>query len=80
MDNTIYIQDDNGKEIEFNILFTFENETNKYVVTYLDNNDDEIYAFRYDDDGNLIEIETEDEMKMVEEVVSAFDNVDEVDQ
>lgn len=79
MDNKIYIQDETGKEVEFNILLTFENEDNKYVVTYLDNQD-EIYAFKYDDDGNLMEIEAEDEIKMVEEVVSAFDSDDEVDK
>lgn len=73
MDNKIYIQDDDGKEIEFNILLTFESDTNKYVVVYKDNNEDEIFAFRYDDEGNLSEIESEDEINMVNEVVSAFD-------
>lgn len=74
MDNTIFIQDETGKEIEFNILLTFENEDKKYVVCYLKENEDEIYAFKYDDEGNLMEIESEEEMDMVNEVVSAFDN------
>ncbi|GEM_PF-1454117 len=77
MDNTIFIQDENGKEVEMQILLTFDSDENKYVVCYMKDNEDEIYAFRYDEEGNLMEIETEEEMDMVNEVVSAFDNGEE---
>lgn len=71
-DNKIYIKDENGKEEEFNILFTFDNENNKYVITYKDN-EDEVFAFKYDDNSNLYIVENEDEIKLINEVLEAFD-------
>ena len=45
----------------------------KYVVFEdPDNEDGEVFASRYDDEGNLLPIETDEEWAMVEEVIGAF--------
>ena len=73
MDNVIYISDENGKEIEMNILLTFEANNKNYVVVYPKDNEDDLYAFIYDDKGNLNEVESEEELSMVQEVIDAFE-------
>lgn len=73
-DNKIYITDENGKEVEMNILFTFEAENKNYVITFKDN-EEEVYPFVYDDKGNLEIVEDEKELAMIDEVVAAFDGV-----
>ena len=73
--NTLYIKDENGKEVAMDILFTFESDdTNKKYVIFEDPNDElgEIFAYAYDDEGNLSAIETDEEWEMVEEVLGAF--------
>lgn len=72
-DNVIYIIDDQGKEVEMNILLTFEANDKKYVVVYETDKEDDVYAFIYDDEGNLFEVETEDELQMIQEVISAYE-------
>lgn len=77
--STLYVKDENGKEIAYDILFTFENEqTNKQYVVFVDPNDEEgeVFASCYDDEGNLLPIETEEEWEMVEEVIGAFNEED----
>ena len=76
MENKIYITDDNGKEIEMNILFTFDMEKKNYVVVYENNNEDDLYAFEYDDNGNLLMIEDEETLEKVQEVIDAFDGIE----
>ena len=72
---TLYVHDEDGKEMEMEILFTFENEEKqrKYVV-FSDPQDEsgEVYASAYDEAGNLLPIESEEEWAMVEEVLGAF--------
>ena len=79
--------DDEEKEME--VLFTFEPamdypgyEGRKYVV-YFDPNASEdnqvLFCCRYDDEGHLFPIETQEEWDMVEEVLNAF-NEDEEDE
>ena len=73
--NTLYVKDDNGKEVAMEILFTFANEEmGKQYVVFVDPNDDsgEVFASCYDEEGNLLPIETESEWEMVEEVLGAF--------
>ena len=72
-ENVIYISDENGKEVEMNILLTFEANDKNYVVVYETGNEDDIYAFIYDDEGNLYEVETQEEIDMVNEVVGAYE-------
>ncbi len=73
MDNTIYITDDDGREKVMQILFTFDMNEKKYVVVYEQNNEEDLYAFTYDEEGNLQVIDDE-EMEMVEEVIGAFED------
>lgn len=74
-DNKIIVEDENGNELTFEILFTFDNdETGAKYVLYFDPKDPEasVFASRYEDDGTLNEIETAEEWDMVEEVFQSF--------
>lgn len=77
MDNTIYITDENGKEIKMNILFTFDYDDDRYVIVYEDGKDDDLYPFKYDEDGHLFAVEDEEELSIFNEVLSAFEGDDE---
>lgn len=73
--NKIQVVDDQGNEIEFEVLFTFDSEENgKKYVLYYDPNQEEtsVFASVYDDEGNLFEIESPEEWEMVEEVFQSF--------
>ena len=72
-ENSIFITDENGKEIEMKIYLTFDANNKKYVVVYSDENEDELYSFVYDDEGNLFQIESEEELEMVDEVIGAYE-------
>lgn len=72
-ENSIFITDDNGKEIEMKIYLTFDANDKKYVVVYSKDNEDELYSFVYDDNGNLYQIESDEEMQMVDEVIGAYE-------
>ncbi len=70
--------DDNGKEIECEVLFTFESdETGKNYIVYTDNTTDEegntkVYASIYtpnEENLNLTAIETEKEWKIIETIL-----------
>lgn len=66
---------DNGKEIEMEILFTFENDTKtKQYVLYTNPEDEEgeVYASLYDEEGHLFPVEDESEWQMIEEVFGAY--------
>ncbi|MBR0461391.1 MAG: DUF1292 domain-containing protein [Erysipelotrichaceae bacterium] len=76
MENRIYITNEDGKEIEMNILFTFDMEDKNYVVVYENGNEDDLYAFEYDSKGNLTAIEDEKTLEKVQEVIDAFDGID----
>lgn len=78
MDNTIYITDENGREVKMNILFTFNYEDSSYCVVYEDGKEDDLYPFKYDEDGHLFSVEDETELEIINEVLEAFDG--EVDE
>ncbi len=70
--------DDNGKEVECEVLFTFDSdETGKSYMVYTDNSVDEdgntrVYASIYDpnqDEIKLEPIETEKEWKIIETIL-----------
>lgn len=71
--NTMYITDENGQEKAVEILFTFDAE-DKHFVLFTDPSDPEeqVYAYRYDEDGNLDAVDDEKELEMCEEVLGAF--------
>lgn len=73
--------DENGKEREYEVLFTFESEeTNKNYIVYTDNTTDEIgnievYASIYDPENpnsKLEPIETEKEWKVIETILTTL--------
>lgn len=75
---TFKVVDPNGKETEYEVLFTFESdETKKNYIVYTDNTTDEIgntkvYASVYNPDDketNLLPIETDKEWKIIETIL-----------
>ena len=73
--NTMMITDDTGNEHEVEILLTFENDdkTKKYVL-FTDPTDEEgnVYAYSYNEDGSMDEVVDEEEWEMCQEVLVAF--------
>ncbi len=73
--NSLYVTDELGNEKRMEILFTFEDEEHgkKYVVfADPDVESEEIFASAYDDAGNLLPVESDEEWAMIEEVILAF--------
>ncbi|MBE6157307.1 MAG: DUF1292 domain-containing protein [Firmicutes bacterium] len=77
-----FVIEKDGKEVECDILFTFESDdTNKIYVGYTDhsignNGRKNIFVGAYDrllGKESLEEIKTEEEMKMVQEVLEQID-------
>ena len=76
IDSTLLVEDEDGNEHEYEILFTFEKDDSvdtKYVL-YYDPNEEEpsVMASLYDEEGNLYPVESEEEWDMIEEVFNAF--------
>ncbi|MEG0364940.1 MAG: DUF1292 domain-containing protein [Erysipelotrichales bacterium] len=80
LEDKITLIDDEGNEKEFEILLTFEAEdnTNNMYVFYhemeedIDGDEANVFVSRYDADGNIFEIESDEEFAMVEEVYNTF--------
>lgn len=73
--NKMIITDESGQEREVDIILTFENdETGRSYVLFTDPQDPDgnVYAYRYDEDGNLNEVTEESEWEMCQEVLGAF--------
>lgn len=73
--NSLYVTDENGNEKRMVILFTFDSEDyNAQYVVFQDpeSENQEVYASRYNDEGELIPIESDEEWDMVEEVINTF--------
>ena len=75
---TFKVINDEGKEVECEVLFTFESdETKKNYIVYTDNTIDEegntkVYASIYnpnEDETKLIPIETDKEWKIIETIL-----------
>lgn len=72
--NTLFVTDEDGNEMEMEILFTFEDDEQKrkYVVFCDPQQEEEVFASAYDGDGHLMPVETQEEWDMIEEVIGAF--------
>ena len=79
--NTFTVLNDEGKEVECEVLFTFESEeTHKNYLVYTDNTTDEngnikVYASIFDPDketSDLLPIETEREWKIIETILDSI--------
>lgn len=80
---TFKVMNDEGKEVECEVLFTFESdETKKNYIVYTDNTEDEegntkVYASVYnpdEDETKLLPIETEKEWKIIETILDELQN------
>ena len=72
-EDSIYIIDDEGKEVQMKIYLTFDANNKQYVVVYQEGNEDDLYPFIYDDEGNLYQVEDPEELQLIEEVVAAYE-------
>ncbi len=79
--NTFTMLDENGNEVVYDVLFTFESEeTNKNYIVYTNNNKDEtgnieVYASIYDPNdpkSKLEAITTEKEWKVIETILDTL--------
>lgn len=69
----MFITDETGNEKEMEILFTFDHQTKKYVVFRdITNQEDEVFASAYNEEGELLPIESDEEWAMIDEVLQAF--------
>lgn len=68
LDNKIIVKDEKGKDIEGEILFTFEANGDDFILYSIN---DEAYAAKIDEAGNLTPVE-EDEWKLVEKIYNEF--------
>lgn len=80
---TFKVTNDEGKEVECEVLFTFESdETKKNYIVYTDNTLDEegntkVYASIYnpeEEDTKLLPIETDKEWKIIETILEELQN------
>ncbi|WP_294795517.1 DUF1292 domain-containing protein [uncultured Fenollaria sp.] len=76
MDNKILLHDDDGNEIELIVEATFEIDTDKYVVMYESEEDEDYYIMKYseDNEGNLVFTGLDDEE--LREAQEAFEELD----
>ncbi|NLV28619.1 MAG: DUF1292 domain-containing protein [Erysipelotrichaceae bacterium] len=74
LDNQIIVTDSEGHEHVMEILFTYEHPERKtsYVFFFDPIAPEEIIAMRYNQAGELEEIDDDDEYAEVEEVFNAF--------
>ena len=73
-ENLMTITDEEGNEYLATILFTYHHDDrNKdYVVFYLNDNPDDVLAMAYSEEGELIDIDDEEELAEVNEVYASF--------
>lgn len=81
-ENTFKVIDKEGKEIEFEVLFTFESdETKKNYMVYTDNSKDDegnirVYASVFVPEAEpleLLPVETEREWKIIETILQSIE-------
>lgn len=72
--NHMVIVNEDGEEIEVEVLLTFEpDDSNKRFVLIVDpENEDNVFPFIYNENGELEEVSDPDEMRMCEEVLNTF--------
>ncbi len=79
--NTFTMIDENGNEVTYDVLFTFESdETKKNYIVYTDQSRDDngniqVYASTYDpnnENSRLGAIETEKEWKIIDTILSTL--------
>ena len=80
--NTFSMLDENGNEVVYDVLFTFESEeTHKNYIVYTDNTTDEegntkVYASVFNPNAEpleLLPVETEREWKVIETIITSIE-------
>ena len=74
-DNEMVVTDSEGKEHLMHILFTYDNEERgcSYVFFYeVGDNEENVMVMRYTEDGELEEIDDDEEYDEVDEVFNAW--------
>jgi len=73
-DNQIIITDKDGKEFKMQVLFTYEHPERgtKYVFFFDPADEDNVLVMRYTDDGELSDIDNDEEYAEIEEVYNAY--------
>lgn len=76
MENKILLHDDDDNEIELIVEATFEIDTDKYVVMYESEEDEDYYIMKYseDNEGNLVFTGLDD--KELREAQEAYEELD----
>lgn len=76
MENKILLHDDDGNEIELIVEATFEIDTDKYIVMYESEEDEDYYIMKYSEDngGNLVFTGLDDEE--LREAQEAYEELD----
>lgn len=76
MENKILLHDDDGNEIELIVEATFEIDTDKYIVMYESEEDEDYYIMKYseDNEGNLVFTGLDDEE--LREAQEAYEELD----
>ena len=80
--NRMTITDDSGQEREIEIILTFDDQNGQNFVLFRDPQDLEgnVFAYKYDEDGNMNEVVDETEWNMCQEVLGAFIEEDDEDE
>ena len=70
------LTDPDGNEFEVEIVLTFDSPEGKHFVLFKDPNDEDenVYPYAYDDEGNMFIVDDEKELEMCEEVLGAFED------
>ena len=79
-DKRLLVIDEEGNEIEMEIMFTFDYNQKNFVVYYNPSQEGEeidVFSSIYDENGNLYPIESEEEWKVVEEMIESFTDEEE---
>lgn len=72
--DTIEVEDENGNKKNLTIYFTYhsDNFNKDYVIFYDPEDQDSLLACSFDEEGNLFEIESEEEYKELDEIIDEF--------
>ena len=71
-ENTIVLLDDEGNEVEFELIITIEKDEKEYaLLRNLEDDSDDMFAFRIDTDEEgdvLIPVEDDQEIQMIQDM------------
>lgn len=72
--NHMVIVNEDGEETEVEVLLTFEpdNSKKRFVLIVDPENEDNVFPFTYNENGELEEVTDPDELEMCEEVLNTF--------